>query len=541
MATQPAPDKDRALALSTLFQHHGRPLRGLDRVGRSSIDNGFFGRMFRSLTPAVHKEQDLAKLGVAMIAVEDVKDQPNGRKTKDSPITVLEPADENPTIPSGYTYLGQFIDHDISFDPASSLQKSNDPEQLEDFRTPKLDLDSVYGRGPDDQPYLYTRASGFTKFLIGRTLRPNLTPTADEPDLPRNSERLALTGDKRNDENKIVMQLHRLFLQLHNKVIDEFAHIPDGKKRFDAAQIQVRNLYQWMIVHDFLPRICGAETVDTVLNGFPKKDPKLEYYRPKSGQAYMPVEFSVAAYRFGHSMVRPSYALNSVVKETSDQRFSRVPIFSDNPDPLTQLNGFDFLPAFWALDWGFFFDGLPKPADKTFKVPQRSYRIDTQLVEPLVNLPEFSAKFAADPTNPNNIPNLALRNLRRGLALQLPSGQAVAKKLGFIPTPDTKLWEGDRLKKMLAECPGFKDNAPLWFYILKEAELTKRKGVTDPDGGGHHLGPVGARIVAEVFIGLLWCDHQSYLCRDRNFAPGAPYTDKPGTFGMTELIRYVTK
>lgn len=544
MAVQPALDKARALTLSNLFRHHGRPLRGLDHIGRSSVDAGFFGRMFRSLPPAPHQEKDLAQLGAAMIIVEAEKfHQVNGRTTKDSPITDLEPADENPTIPSGYTYLGQFIDHDISFDPASSLQKTNDPDALEDFRTPRLDLDSLYGAGPDDQPYLYTRASGFTEFLIGRTLQPNLTPSATEPDLPRNSERVALTGDKRNDENKIVTQIHRLFLQLHNKVIHDVPSAPGDKEHFKAAQRQVRYLYQWMILHDFLPKICGQKSLDKVLNQFPKNDPLLPHYHPKSGLAYMPVEFSVAAYRFGHSMVRPSYSLNETVHETTDQKFSRVPIFSTNPDPRANLNGFDFLPAEWKLDWSFFFDGLPRTAPTGFRIPQHSYRIDTQLVEPLIDLPEFSAKFKADPTNPNNIPNLALRNLRRGFALQLPSGQAVAKKLGQIPIPDDVLWasEGDRLKKVLDACPNFKHNAPLWFYILKEAELTKRDGVTDPDGGGHHLGPVGAQIVAEVFVGLLWYDHQSYLHQDRNFKPGTPYTDTPGVFGMTELIRYVTK
>src|SRR5207248_5281268 len=129
--------------------------------------------------------------------------------------------DENRHIPAGYTYLGQFIDHDITFDPASLLQQQNDPNALEDFRTPRLDLDSLYGRGPDDQPYLYDKTMGRWKFRLG----PKDVGVAGQirPDGLRTDDDTALIGDKRNDENKIVRQLQALFLRFHNKIFDGLA------------------------------------------------------------------------------------------------------------------------------------------------------------------------------------------------------------------------------------------------------------------------------------------------------------------------------
>src|SRR5438552_11265277 len=172
---------------------HGLPLRGLMSSGRSASFNGRFGRMFRSLPPAhfgggdAESIANLQALGAAMSPTLD--DPP-----KDGP------DDEESGIPALYTYLGQFIDHDITFDPASSLQKQNDPDALVDFRTPAFDLDSIYGRGPDDQPYLYDGNDGF---LLGTAL------TGGDPgakDLPRNvaTPARALIGDPRNDENSIV-------------------------------------------------------------------------------------------------------------------------------------------------------------------------------------------------------------------------------------------------------------------------------------------------------------------------------------------------
>jgi hypothetical protein len=173
---------------------HSYVIRGLMSAKRSPLFQGRFGRMFRSLPPATFghtdqaNEDHLGRLGAAMSASFDVV-----KDGKD---------EEESGIPALYTYLGQFIDHDLTFDPASSLQQQNDPDALIDFRTPAFDLDNVYGRGPEDQPYMY---GGDHSFLLGDPLHGG---DANAKDLPRNdaNPRRALIGDPRNDENTIVSQ-----------------------------------------------------------------------------------------------------------------------------------------------------------------------------------------------------------------------------------------------------------------------------------------------------------------------------------------------
>src|SRR5438093_2227274 len=274
---------------------HSIPIRGLTSTKTSPLFQGRFGRMFRSLRSAKFGATDqenianLKKLGDAMSATFE---RPKDGKDE-----------EESGIPALYTYLGQFIDHDITFDPASSLQKQNDPDALIDFRTPAFDLDNVYGRGPDDQPYMY---DGGNLFLLGDPIQGG-DPNAK--DLPRNNAnpRRALIGDPRNDENTIVSQLQGLFLRFHNRTVDE-------NPGLELAEIQrlVRYHYQYVVLNDFLPRIVHSSVLKELKTGPRYDSRKLEFYHWKN-DPFMPVEFSVAAYRLGHSMVRPGYRLNDTV------------------------------------------------------------------------------------------------------------------------------------------------------------------------------------------------------------------------------------
>jgi len=263
------------------------------------------------------------------------------------PITEAEGADENPAIPAGYTYFGQFIDHDITFDPTPLTESEIDLNALEDFRTPALDLDSMYGSGPDGQPYLYENVSLRTGDVPGN----GNAKFGTKFDLyrlpsPEAKDRIALIGDKRNDENKIVSQLHGAMIAFHNKVIrdDDLLRMVTGDGdlnedtiRFRAAATIVRWHYQWIVVHDYLERILEPYVLEDVLNR-PGHMPRLpNYLKAAARYAYMPVEFSGAAFRFGHSMVRPSYALNARVG--TDEK-SRIPTFSTDADLRKNLNGF---------------------------------------------------------------------------------------------------------------------------------------------------------------------------------------------------------
>lgn len=539
--------------------HGSKPLRGLESTQQSSISTGKFGRMFRWLPPAIDPsnpaeqadvETMLRRLAELMISTEFADRVKNG-EPPDQDITEPEPDDENPTIAAGYTYLGQFIDHDTTFDPASSLQKTNDPDALEDFRTPRLDLDCIYGRGPGDQPFLYAKPDRCT-FILGQNRG---IGTMNRPDLQRTADGTALIGDKRNDENKIVAQIQALFLKFHNKVFADIGALRPSMgtdEHFAVTQRIVRWTYQYLVLHDFLPRICHPGYVEGILPKPNAREPKFEFYRPHDG-AYIPVEFSVAAYRFGHSMVRPSYLLNDVARSSAKFNpgggkppvdFKRIPIFVVPSTASTDaMNGFGelqpALPPSWGIDWNFFFGEVKKLPDGTKQIPQPSYRIDATLVDPLGMLPEF----AGNSTAVSPMKSLAFRNLARGVSMGLPGGQQVARMMNAQKVmTEEQLWhkkaEGDNIKDWpdgktfyAANKRWLEGHAPLWYYILKEAEILHK---------GHHLGEVGSRIVAETLIGLVWHDHFSYLFQQPGWTPAAEGIAGLGAdITMLKLTQYV--
>ena len=261
-------------------------------------DPGLFGRMFPSLPPLQASDTALQALATAM------KDPNPG-----------DSAGNNPDVPAGFTYLGQFIDHDITLDLTSIAEKEEDPLATTNFRTPRLDLDSVYGLGPDGSPQLYARNplngnQPGPKLLIGRNLEGPDPAGPFRNDLPRSPEGFALIGDHRNDENLLVAQTHLAFLKFHNKVVDVLSIGPNPPADiFAAARKLVVWHYQWMVLHDFVERLTEPGMVAKILHDGRK------FYRFKT-TPYMPVEFSAAAYRMGHSMVRERYSHNRIFNPT---------------------------------------------------------------------------------------------------------------------------------------------------------------------------------------------------------------------------------
>ena len=489
---------------------HSDPIRGLMSTARSPIFQGRFGRLFRRLRPATFGRTDadtqanLTTLGAKMSAAfEPPKDGPD------------EEESGNPAL---YTYLGQFIDHDITFDPESSLQKQNDPDALTDFRTPALDLDNVYGRGPSDQPYLYDPSGQL--FVLGADIHGGTAPAKD---LQRNINGRALIGDPRNDENAIVSQLQGLFLRFHNRMV---ADQPD--KSFEEIQESVRFHYQFMVVNDFLPRIVHSKVLTALKSGGKYDRRRLEFFKWKN-DPFMPVEFSVAAYRLGHSMVRPGYRLNDNVL---------LPIFPEPAQGFPEgFTGFRAMNPQWGIDWGRFIPIDSRPDDGSDADNKRrmqlAYRIDTSLVNPLSMLP---------PPVVSDSPNsLAVRNLLRGFRLGLPSGQDVADAMDVDALKDDDIVIGKATDakdpdavKIVSVSKVFAKNCPLWTYILAEAmhnvEPVKVAGVTI---NTPKLGPVGGRIVAEVLLGLLFGSPSSFLSQNPSWTP----TIAP-SFGLPEFVKY---
>jgi hypothetical protein len=413
----------------------------------------------------------------------------------DAMVAAKEPSNPNRFVPAGYTYLGQFIDHDLTFDPVSQLGRDNDPDALVDFRTPRFDLDSLYGSGPRDQPYLYdwrdARHQG-VRLLLGGGRWPGQAAV----DLPRNDQQAALVGDPRNDENVIVGQIHLLFLRFHNAVV-AWLQSKDDNNAIEAddlleeAQRLVRWHYQWVVRHDYLPTVAG-----TRLDGFTRR-----HFTWRDGP-FMPVEFSGAAFRFGHSMVRPDYVLN-------DDHPAGVPILPA-PGSKDDLRGARPLPAAHVIQWHRFFPP-PGAKDTTF---DQSLNIDRQLAAPLAAVPPRGEA-------------LARLNLRRGRALGLPAGRDVAHALGLPELTDAQLALDDVAEPARS---ALLRATPLWYWLLCEARATAR---------GKHLGPVGRRLVAEVLIGLLEGDPQSYLSQWPAWRPELGGT--PGRFTMVDLIAFTER
>ncbi|HEX6567325.1 MAG TPA: heme peroxidase family protein [Chthoniobacterales bacterium] len=526
---------ETARAVFAAFAHHGKPLRGLMSTAKSPNFQGRFGRMFRSLPAGTYGKTDndsrnaLLQLGKLMTSSFDQpKDGFDG---------------EESGLPALYTYFGQFVDHDITFDPMTTLIQHSDPDALTDFRTPALDLDNVYGRGPGDQPYLYD--NGGPKFLLGNSLKNGA------PDLPRNNANpaRALIGDPRNDENGIVSQFQALMLRFHNRVVDDNPGLD-----LPALQQIVRWHYQWVIIHDFLPKIINASVLQALTTDDKYDQKKIEFFHWKN-EPFMPIEFSVGAYRLGHSMIRPGYRLN-------DDDSTLLPIFPvpkppADPDPLLEgLTGFRALNPAWGIDWGRFIDlegdiraygddpDKVKPPNTDMKRRlQFAYRIDTSVVTPLSVLP---ATVASDPP-----PSLAQRNLLRSFELGLPTGQSVAKAMKVEPLTDDQIIIGKAVDtpsgddvlgplSKIAELAPFRGKCPLWAYILAEAANNRTKldipvkpakKISTPQ-----LGRVGGRIVAEVFLGILFGDNDSFLSSEPDWVP---FIRNKGTrFALRDIVAY---
>jgi len=521
---------DAARAIFSAFAHHGKPLRGLMSTAKSPNFEGRFGRMFRSLPAGTYGQTDndsrnaLLTLGTLMTSSFDPpKDGFDG---------------EESGIPALYTYFGQFVDHDITFDPMTTLIKHSDPDALTDFRTPALDLDNVYGRGPGDQPYLYDNSG--LKFVLGDSLNNGA------PDLPRNNANpaRALIGDPRNDENSIVSQFQALMLRFHNRTVDDNPGLD-----LPALQQIVRWHYQWVVIRDFLPKIITASVLDGLKTGGNYDQKKLEFFHWKN-EPFMPVEFSVAAYRLGHSMIRPGYRLN-------DDDSTLLPIFPVPSQGLPNgLTGFQAMAKNRGIDWGRFIDldgdiraygddpDKVKPANADMKRRlQFAYRIDTSVVAPLSDLP---SNVASDPP-----PSLPQRNLLRGFELGLPTGQSVAKAMKITPLTDDQIIigkavdqpSGDDVVGKLSNLPqlaAFKGKCPLWTYILAEAANT-RTNLNIPVTAAMkistpQLGPVGGRIVAEVFLGMLFGDNDSFLSAQPDWVPFI--RNKGEQFALRDIVAY---
>lgn len=437
----------------------------------SQSGDGKYGRMFPDLACDDCDEATLLTLGSAG-SIMDADAAITAEATDDAP-------HDNPCIPAGFPIFGQFIAHNITAD-RSLLQHHTNLREIRNFRTPSLNLESVYGAGPTGEPYLYDNDDP-DKLLLG------VNDAGRPRDLPRNAQGRALIGDPRNDVHLPIAQLHLAFLTFHNAIVDHLrSQGTPAANIFAEAQRLTRWHYQWIAANEYLPLTVGQALIDDILaNG-------RRFYQFDE-QPFIPVEFSDAAYRFGHSQIRTVYRLNAHAEGR---------IFPD-------LLGGRPVPEARVIDWRYLFaldDAQP---------PQSSRRIDARLTHALIALPEFIVGAVERP----EYDSLADRDLLRGRALDLPTGEAIARAMGVTPlTPE----------QVGLRATGWQYETPLWYYTLKEAQVLN---------DGVRLGPVAGRTVAETLLGLLDGDPTSYRNAETPWRPTLPAA-QPGTFTMADLLRF---
>jgi hypothetical protein len=483
-------------------------------------DSGLFGRIFPGLPPFAEANDtvraallEVGKQGGIMDAGDDLAAGPknlivdptvNGNPTATNPYGTNP---DNPTMTAGSTFVGQFTDHDITFDQTSTLGVTANPLASPNTRTPALDLDSVFGGGPGLRPDLYVQNPDGS---VGPELK--IGSGGVHEDVPRvaNGETYtALVGDPRNDENIMIAGLHCGHILFYNRVLSELGnfslHAFPAARSADRSGLYARFLiarqitlwhYQWLLVNEHLPQIAGQAVVSDVLARGNR------FYRPPPGDAFMPIEFGAAAYRFGHSMVRPSYRANFTSGTGDSASPTADPFFgllfdATQPDFNAPADRDDLLGGYPAprryVGWQTFFD-LGDGQVKNNK------KIDTTISSVMFTLP-LPAIAPHTQTAPTVLPQ---RNLLRQLTWSLPSGQAVARAMGA-----SSLTAAD-LEDIAGVYAPFGASTPLWYYILAEARIA---------ADGLNLGPVGGRIVTETLIGLLRADPGSYLNLYPRFQP----------------------
>ena len=420
--------------MNAACDHCLAPSRSID----APVYGGKYGRLFPDLQPLELDAETLLALGR------------EGGLCDGSPLAADDGADDARGA-AGWPFFGQFVAHDITAD-RSPVQLHAEIEELRNFRTPRANLESVYGAGPVGSPFLYDLDDP-AKLLT------------DRHDVPRNLQGVALVGDPRNDVHVFIAQLHLAFLRLHNLVVDRLREDCVGEDElFEEARRATTWHYQWVIVEDFLPRVVGSELQRELASEGSR------WFRP-DGEAFIPLEFADAGYRYGHSQIRHSYRLND--------RSGALPVLPD-------LVGFRPIEPENAIDWSYLFDLPDRPAQQPAK------RIDGRLPASLIRLPTaISGDVETD------LHSLAVRDLDRGLAVGLPSGEVVAELFGEEPV-DTGL-NGS--------------GTPLWLYVLRESDALAE---------GERLGPVGSRIVGEVLLGLIDADPGSYRAVDPSWRPTLP-------------------
>ncbi len=378
--------------------------------------------------------------------------------------------DDSESFSNGIAIFSQFLAHDITFESTSSLRGLHRTETLQNDRTFNLDLDCVYGQRTQD---FYYDAEKKDQMLLGKSY---LLPDGTDYwyDLQRNAQQKAIIPDARNDENIIVSRMQVLLIEFHNKVVRQLQEELGREDVFEQARRVVLWHYQWLILHSYLKRIVQPNMFDEIYY-----DGATFYWE----SFFLPLEFTGAVFRAGHSQTR---TLNRINEDTEKGLF--------------ELGHFTKMEEY--VDWRYLFDLGDRKV-------QMAKKIDTHIEPAFANLPFVGSQEAI-------MNSLPFRNLQRGVVYGLASGEDIAKRMAIRPID---IPETHQLGMT---------GTPLWYYVLKEAEVLCE---------GERLGPVGSILLAEVFITIMRKDNRSFLKIDPLWKPHLGRV--PGQFDFADLIKYV--
>ncbi|TDE35690.1 peroxidase family protein [Actinomadura sp. 6K520] len=481
----------------------GVPTRKEDGQTPQVSKSGYYSRMFGDLRAFTPSDDALRKLG-APCGPMDANPPEKGACL--SGYAKVADGQLMKDLPSGYTYFGQFLDHNITFQADATFDPGNKPEQNPNYRSGRVSLEHVYGLGPQTQSFVYFDNDAAGKFWFD----------PEHPsDVPRNGEGVPIIADPRNDNTIITIQLHLAFMKFHNAVVDMLRkrQVPE-KQLFSMAQHAVVWHYQWLVLHDWLEKIIQPKVFEAI-----SKEGG-HFFRPTpENPLALPVEFTVAGYRL-HPLVQEEYHLN-------ERKSGRLFHFRKPFSPI---------PSDEVIDWSFFFK-----TDQ--RAPQQAKRFDAKVVHTFLNIPgpiDTPIEWIDNPAEQVPLPgrpeerytpmrSIAIRNLLRGKAFGLPSGQAVARRIQekygseIIP----KVYGNHDLGLEVAGL----DEAPLWYYVMRESMLTE---------GGMRLGGVGSVIVGEVLFGLLSADPSSFVSHNSKH-PREPWKptlgQSAGKFTMADMLK----
>lgn len=469
-----------------------------------------FGRLFPQLTGSTTSIEILRHLGAPS------NDTSSPAYMEDSQ---FRGTDNNAEIEVGQTYVGQLLTHDISKDITSVIGETIEPRKIKNGVTPWIDLDTIYG---SRQNKAARNPNNRAKLLLGNNI-------GNERDYPRDANGHAVIVDRRNDENNNLAQLAPVLIAFHNKMVDELtaAGFTNQRRLFNKAKELTIAHWQSIVLYDYLPNFIEQPLIDDILN-----NGALFYKNKLAKKGVIPVEFAMAAHRFGHSIVRGRYTLNS--------NFERVRLFPLSAAELTRnLLGGVPIPSERQIGWSRFFKingsvpgDINDPVDQ-FNGLQVGRIIDRLVARPMLRLP-FGGPglpdFVLDTENTvAGMPTISLAalSLLRGNATGVPSGQAVATAMGVTPLENVQFDICD--SGLIADnCEIFLQESietPLFIYLTEEARI---------QNGGAKLGEVGGRIVGEVILGLLEHDRKSIL--RKNFVS---HINGSKQFSMAEMITHI--